>query len=44
MNTYIAVDEKQSGRVSYALAAGGLAGFLRQAGVTAAVQAGQCAD
>jgi serine protease Do len=44
MNTYIAVDEQQSGRVSYALAAGGLAGFLRQAGVPAVVQAGQCAD
>jgi len=44
MNTYIAVDEQQSGRVSYALAAGGLAGFLRQAGVPAAVQASQCAD
>jgi S1-C subfamily serine protease len=44
MNTYIAVDEQQSGRVSYALAAGGLAGFLRQAGVAVAVQAGQCAD
>ena len=44
MNTYIAVDEQQSGRVSYALAAGGLAGFLRQAGVPAVVQAGQCAE
>jgi S1-C subfamily serine protease len=44
MNTYIAVDEQQSGRVSYALAAGGLAGFLRQAGVPVVVQAGQCAE
>jgi len=44
MNTYIAVDEQQSGRVSYALAAGGLAGFLRQAGVPVAVQGSPCAD
>jgi S1-C subfamily serine protease len=44
MNTYIAVDEQQSGRVSYALAAGGLAGFLRRAGVPVAVQGSPCAD
>ena len=44
MNTYIAVDEQQSGRVSYALSAAGLVNFVRQAGVPVTVQTSPCAD
>jgi serine protease Do len=42
MNTYITVDEQQSGRVSYALSARSLANFLRQAGVPLTVQESPC--
>jgi S1-C subfamily serine protease len=42
MNTYIAVDEQQSGRVSYALAAAGLASFIRRSGVAASVETSAC--
>jgi S1-C subfamily serine protease len=42
MNTYIAVDEQQSGRVSYALAAAGLASFIQRSGVAASVETSAC--
>jgi serine protease Do len=44
MNTYITVDEQQSGRVSYALSARSLASFLRQADVPLTVQESPCSD
>jgi serine protease Do len=44
MNTYIAVDEQQSGRVSYALSARSLVDFVRQAGVPLTVQGSPCSD
>ena len=44
MNTYIAVDEQQSGRVSYALSARSLADFVHQQGVPLTVQESPCSD
>src|SRR6516225_3723236 len=44
MNTYIAVDEQQSGRVSYALSALSLESFVRQAGIPLTVQETPCSN
>jgi S1-C subfamily serine protease len=44
MNTYIAVDEQQSGRVSYALSARSLESFVRHAGVPLTVQETPCSN
>lgn len=44
MNTYITVDEQQSGRVSYALSAQSLGDFVRQARVPLTVQETPCSD
>jgi serine protease Do len=44
MNTFIAVDEQHSSRVSYALSTRGLAGFVQKAGVPVTIQDGACGN
>lgn len=44
INTFIRVDSENAGRVSYALSAKGIAGFIKSYGVTPALDRAVCAD
>lgn len=44
INTFIVVDNENAGRVSYALSAKGVAGFLKAANVSPKIEQGDCSD
>ena len=44
INTFIVVDNENAGRVSYALSAKGVAGFLAAAKVSPKIEQGECSD